>query len=165
MDVEQEENGLEQQIRALLMPIMEDSDTELIRIYLGQGGHTQTLRVVVDRRGGVATGELERISRALALQLDVEDLFRNEYRLEVSSPGLSWPLTTDADFARYLDDWICVELHDGRTIEGRNAGLQGDQLQVQEKNKEITSYPRADIRKVKRAIDWASVSKRGKQRG
>jgi len=165
LDEEQQENGLEQQIRALLEPIMEDSDVEVLKIYVGQGGHTQTLRVVIDRRGGVETGELERISRALALQLDVEDLFRDEYRLEISSPGLSWPLTTEADFVRYLDDWISVEFHDGNSLEGRNAGLLGDALQVQEKNKEIALYPRADIRKVKRAIDWASVSKRGKQRG
>jgi len=33
----------------------------------------------------------------LALQLDAEDLIKSAFRLEVTSPGLDWPLQSEAD--------------------------------------------------------------------
>jgi len=163
LNAELNEHGLAYKVQTLLELIVQDSAIEILKVHIGSGGYMQNLRVVLDRRGGIASGELERVSRALSLQLDVEDLFRGEYRLELSSPGFSWPLETDADFVRYLDSWIRLDFHDGKAIEGCNLGLHDDCVQIQEKKKKPVSYPRSTLRKVTRAIDWATVSQRGKK--
>ncbi|MDQ6976292.1 MAG: ribosome assembly cofactor RimP [Mariprofundaceae bacterium] len=162
MNAELNEHGLECRIQKLLEPIVQDDLIEILKIHIGSGGYIQSLRVVLDRRGGIETGELERISRALSLQLDVENFFRGEFRLELSSPGLDWAFKTDADFKRYLDAWIRLDFHDGKAIEGCNLGLNDGFVQIQEKKKTPASYPLSVLRKVSRAIDWASVSQRGK---
>lgn len=161
LDSEQNEHGFDYKIQQLLEPIVNDCAVELLKVHIGSSGHKQNLRVIIDRRGGVDSRVLERISRALALQLDVEDLFRGEYQLEVSSPGFSWMLETQADFSRYLDEWIRLDFHDGKSIEGKNLGLLEECVQIQEKKKKPASYPQSDLRKVTRSIDWATVSRRG----
>ncbi len=166
-----EQVEIETRIRALLAPIVEEMEAEVLRVSLGGGGGSQLLRVLVDRRGGLGVDELERISRALSLQLDAEDPIAGSYRLEVSSPGLDWPLERLADFRRYAGALLRVELPDGRHAEGR---LQ----QAREENGEVVftimeeggrgkarqgrerEFRLDETARVTRAIDWRAVSRR-----
>lgn len=121
---------LEERIAQLVRPVAAEVGVELLAVQLHGGRRSGRVRIVVDRAGGVTTDELERISRALSLLLDVEDPFDGPYRLEVTSPGLDWPLTTPADFSRYAGAWLAVVTRDGRRIEGRNLGLREGALHL-----------------------------------
>lgn len=157
-----EPNNLEQKISELLEPILEELGVDLLKVSAGGGQSSTLLQILLDCRGGVQAEQLARVSRALSLQLDVEDIFHGEYRLEVSSPGLDYPLESPADFDRYAGDWIQLDFFEGASIEGSNLGLHDGFVHVQEKRKDKTSYPQQDIRKVTRAIDWSAVSQREK---
>lgn len=163
-------------VESLLQPIADEIDVDILKISLGGGGGSQLLRVVVDRAGGVDSDDLERISRALALQMDVEDLIKGAYRLEVTSPGLEWPLESAADFNRYRDEWIKVFYIDGTTMEGRNLGPAESEAESQEGlcfrlREEDANSARSrehevmmrDVSKVVRAINWKDVSRKGKK--
>ncbi len=56
-------------------------------IYSGprQGG---SLKVFLDKEGGITLEDCARVSRSLGTALDVADLIPYRYTLEVSSPGL-----------------------------------------------------------------------------
>lgn len=58
------------------------------------------LRLFIDKPGGVGLDDCSVISRAVGASLDVEDLIPQEYHLEVSSPGLSRPLTKPVHFEK-----------------------------------------------------------------
>jgi len=159
---------LEVKIESLLKPITDELGVDVLQVYLGGAGRGQLLRVTVDRAGGVNSDMLERISRGLALQLDVEDLIKSVFRLEVSTPGLDWPLTVPADFERYCGEWIKVMYLDGSSQEGRNLGPAGENSffmlvdggrRVGEQQREVAM---SDVSKVVRAINWKEVS-RGKK--
>jgi len=154
-------------IRSLLEPITEELDVDILKVSLGGGGKTQLLRVIVDRAGGVDSDALERISRGLALQMDAEDLIPGAYRLEVTSPGLDWPLEKEADFRRYSGEWVKVVSLDGTLIEGRNMGpvedaetfsflLRIEGRKPKDQRQEIIAM--SDVAKVVRAINWKDVS-------
>ncbi len=160
---------LESSVQSLLQPITDELDLEILKVSIGSGGHSQLLRVVVDRAGGVDSDHLERVSRGLALQLDAEDLIKGAYRLEVSSPGLDWPLESEADFSRYRDEWVKVFFIDGTTCEGRNLGaaMQDDTLvftllcEAEKKGYQREErISMADVTKVVRAINWKEVSRK-----
>jgi len=158
-------------IESLLRPITDELGVDILKISLGSGGHSQMLRVVVDRAGGVDSDGLARISRGLALQLDAEDLIKGAFRLEVTSPGLDWPLQTDADFRRYQDEWVKVFFMDGSSQEGRNLGPaeseSGVCFMLQVETRKSRDHRQMmigmdEVSKVVRAINWKEVSRKGK---
>ena len=61
-----------------------------------------TVRVFIDKEGGVTLDDCATVSRGLSALLDVEDVVRSTYVLEVSSPGLDRPLKGKKDFGRFL---------------------------------------------------------------
>ena len=167
---------MESEIELLLRPITDELGVDVLKVTLGGGGRSQVLKVVVDQAGGIGADSLARISRGLALQLDAEDLIKGVYRLEVTSPGLDWPLETEADFMRYQGEWIKVSLLEGPSWEGRNLGPveRGDGESVEEKNADVCFtllieakkakdnreevISMAEVQKVVRAINWTEVS-------
>ncbi|MDQ6973476.1 MAG: ribosome assembly cofactor RimP, partial [Mariprofundaceae bacterium] len=100
--------SLEDQVQALATPIAEELSVEILKIVMDGGSRSRLVKVIVDRRGGVSSDELVRISRGLSLQMDVEDVVVGKYHLEVTTPGFDWHLQTQADFDRYLGDWLKV---------------------------------------------------------
>lgn len=155
----------------MLQPITDELGVDILKVSLGSGQNNRLLRVIVDKSGGVDADVLARISRGLSLQLDAEDLIKGHYRLEVTSPGLDWPLTTAADFSRYADEWIKVNFTDGTSLEGRNLGpVEANEelcftLQVEGKKPADTAERQIamhDVAKVVRAINWKEVSRSGK---
>ena len=164
--------ALESDIEALLQPITEELGLDILKVSIGGGGRSQILKVVVDRAGGVQADSLARVSRGLALQMDAEDVIKGAYRLEVTSPGLDWPLQTEADFTRHQGEWVKVSFLDGTSWQGRNLGLaeseanaKGDvffTLLIEEKkardnHEEVIAM--AEVQKVVRAINWTEVSR------
>ena len=161
---------MESRIHALLQPITDEFGVDILKISLGSGGHSQLLRVIVDRAGGVSADVLARVSRGLALQMDVENLIAGRYRLEVTSPGLDWPLETGADFSRHQGEWIKVSFLDGTSCEGRNLGpaeAEGDDIcftllieakKARDNKEQLISM--TEVSKVVRAINWKEVSRR-----
>ncbi len=90
-----------EQVRRLLEPVLERDGYELVEVeWLRQAGRW-TLRVFIDRPGGVGIDECQAVSRTVEPILDVEDLIEPAYDLEVSSPGLDRPLRKPQDFQRY----------------------------------------------------------------
>lgn len=70
----------------------------LVDIELAGSPRRTVVRVFIDKPGGVTLQDCERFSRALSAALDVEDVIRTAYVLEVSSPGLDRPLRRLQDF-------------------------------------------------------------------
>jgi len=163
---------LESEIESLLLPITDELGLDVLKVSLGGGGRSQLLKVVVDQAGGVGADALARVSRGLALQMDAEDLIKGAYHLEVTSPGLDWPLQTEADFKRYQGEWIKVSFLEGTSWEGRNLGsvdTEGDSVtdvrfrllieakKARDNREEVISMN--EVQKVVRAINWSEVSR------
>ncbi|MDX8397818.1 MAG: ribosome assembly cofactor RimP [Mariprofundaceae bacterium] len=150
----------EAKILQLVQPIADELSVEVLKVSFGHGG--RLLQVFVDCKGGVIADNLARISRGLALQLDVEDLIEGKYHLEVTTPGFDWPMVTQADFDRYLGDWIRVVRENPPAIEGENLGLEGGLFRLRDVKGEIHQFAQEDVVKVIRAVNWKEVSKAGK---
>ena len=88
-----------------------------------EGGPSTTLRVVVDREGGVDLGAIERVTRAVSEALDASDPVHGRYVLEVTSPGLERRLRTAAHFAGAIGMTITVKTRDA---DGRAVRLRGE---------------------------------------
>jgi ribosome maturation factor RimP len=76
-----------------------------------------TIRVVIDKEGGLDVDALAAATRAISRLMDELDLLDGAYTLEVSSPGLERPLRTPAHFARAIGSDVTV-----KTV----AGIEGE---------------------------------------
>jgi ribosome maturation factor RimP len=103
-----ENSGLINRLTELIQPICEDLGFELVAIHFRRESHGQVLRVVIYHKDGITVDDCAKVSREVSYLLDVEDFIDLKYHLEVSSPGLDWPLTTERDFNRYLGEKCTV---------------------------------------------------------
>ncbi|MGB8656544.1 MAG: ribosome maturation factor RimP [Candidatus Zixiibacteriota bacterium] len=105
-------------MREKIKPVVEEAGLELVDLDYFEGGPASTLRIYVDRTGGVTIGECADLSRKVSDVLDIGDFIPHRYMLEVSSPGLDRPLTKAADFRRRIGERVKVFLKEkvnGRT--------------------------------------------------
>jgi ribosome maturation factor RimP len=71
---------------------------EVVDVEMAGNLRRPTVRIFIDKEGGVTLDDCEKFSRGMSAVLDVEDPMRSPYVLEVSSPGLDRPLKRLKDF-------------------------------------------------------------------
>jgi ribosome maturation factor RimP len=100
------------EIQELAERIVESEGMELVDIEFKPGRVRSLLRIYIDKEGGVTLNDCENVSRQLSAVLDVKDLLKSAYVLEVSSPGLDRPLRTDRDYRRAIGRLLKLHLMD-----------------------------------------------------
>ncbi|MHB1600385.1 MAG: ribosome maturation factor RimP [bacterium] len=75
------------------------------------------LRVYVDADNGIDISSLSEISKELSMILDVKDIIKFKYTLEVSSPGINRVLLKFNDYKKFIGKRVKIALKS--KIEGR----------------------------------------------
>ena len=123
---------LEQNLQEMLQGAVEDLDCELWGIECQRAGRFMTVRLFIDKEGGVTVDDCADVSRQVSAILDVEDPIADKYNLEVSSPGLDRSLFTLPQFERYIGQDIAVHLRipvmERRKWQGKLEKLENDML-------------------------------------
>ena len=127
-----------EKVRAIAAPLAAGEGLELVDVELGGAGGRTTLRLYIDRNGGVSLDDCTSVSRAVSAALDVEDPIQGAYDLEVSSPGLDRPLRTPEHFENYAGEKVRVkaygpiaELESRKTFVGMLRGFEDGRALVE----------------------------------
>lgn len=123
---------LEQNLKDMLTPAIEDLGCELWGIECQRAGRFMTVRLFIDKEGGVGIEDCADVSRQVSAILDVEDPITDKYNLEVSSPGLDRPLFTLAQFERFVGQDVSIHLRipvaDRRKWQGKLEKVDNDMI-------------------------------------
>ena len=103
-------NKTEQEVIALLSPVIEPMGIYLWDIEFKKEGPSYVLRIFLDKDGGIGIDDCENVSRALSDILDEHDPIPQEYMLEVSSAGLDRAIKYDFHFEKCKDKNVDVKL-------------------------------------------------------
>lgn len=95
-------------IQQMALKVIESEGLELVDMEFKAGKARSLLRIFIDKPGGVTLDDCENVSRQLSALLDVEDIVKSAYVLEVSSPGLDRPFKTDRDYERSIGQYVRV---------------------------------------------------------
>lgn len=144
---------LEQNLQQMLQGSVEDLGCELWGIECQRAGRFMTVRLYIDKEGGVTVDDCADVSRQVSAILDVEDPIADKYNLEVSSPGLDRPLFTLEQFQRYVGQEISVHLRipmlDRRKWQGKLERIEGDMLTLivdgQEQSFALSNIQKANV--------------------
>jgi ribosome maturation factor RimP len=105
------EESIVERARRVLEPVLVRDGYELVEVEWARGGGRFTLRVFIDKPGGVNIDDCQAVTHVVEPILDVEDFIEPAYDLEVSSPGLDRPLRTPEHFGRYAGQRVQVKAY------------------------------------------------------
>ncbi|HHH48156.1 MAG TPA: ribosome maturation factor RimP [Gammaproteobacteria bacterium] len=122
-------------------PVVESLGYELVGVeYLSQG-RDGLLRVYIDAEDGIKVEDCQRVSHQLSGVLDVEDVIKGHYSLEISSPGLDRPLFNAAQFERFAGSEVKLRLEaplDGRRkFRGTLLGVEDGEVRLRVDGEEV----------------------------
>jgi ribosome maturation factor RimP len=123
-------------VREIAERVAQSSGLEVVDLELLGGGKARTLRVYIDKPGGVTHEDCANFSREAGTIFDVEDAVPGaSYTLEVSSPGLDRKLSKSEDFQRFTGSLMKLMTRDpvngNRHFEGRLKAFQDGQLHLE----------------------------------
>lgn len=102
---------LKEKIWQLAEPVVLSEGMELIHVECVKMHSRWVFRFFMDKEGGVTLNDCTNVSNQLGDILDVHDLSRGPYTLEVSSPGLDRPISRDQDFKKFLGAKVKIMTH------------------------------------------------------
>ena len=106
-----------EEIRQALLPIIESYDCYLDDLVYEQEKNDMYLRVFIEKNeGSLDMDTCTAVSEAVSEKLDEIDIIKDEYYLEVSSPGIEEPLRSLAEIQKHTGDYVHMELK--QTVNG-----------------------------------------------
>lgn len=159
-------------LASVLAPVLADLGVTLYDVEVTGAGTSRTLRVLVDRDGGVDLDAVTAATEALAPVLDTDPVVAaalpGAYLLEVSSPGLERPLRTPVHFRGAIGTPISLKATapDGSRRRDRVLllGADDDGIEVEiDGVRERVGY--GDIVQARTVFEWGPAPKPGKRSG
>lgn len=103
-------NSIESKVEKRLKPIIENLNYELYDVQYVKEGKDYYLRIIIDKDGIIDIDDCEIVNNAITDILDEEDYIKEQYYLEVSSPGLERVLRKKEHFLKQIGNEISVKL-------------------------------------------------------
>ena len=140
-------------LEQLIQPYLAAQGVELVEVELSQPRKGRaTLRLFVDREGGITLEEITRVSKVVGELLDVHELISSSYTLEVSSPGLTRKLKEPRDYERYTGRLVRLTTRSpwqGKQVHrGILQGLAGEEVTLTE-GETVVRIPLEEIAKAR----------------
>lgn len=131
-------NDLAARLREVLDPVVAASDLYLEGVEVTGPARRRLVRVTVDLPdgpGGVGSDRLGEVSHAVSEALDgVHDALEGSYLLEVTTPGVSRPLTEARHFRRAEGRLVTVHTAEG-SVTGRVVAVDADTVHLDEERR------------------------------
>lgn len=102
--------NIEERVETLLVKQINDLGYELYDVEYGKEGKDYFLRIFIDKPEGIDLNDCEKVSNSINDLLDEADYIKEQYFLEVSSPGIERILRKDKHFDANIGNNIELKL-------------------------------------------------------
>jgi ribosome maturation factor RimP len=151
-----EMNDTEKKVRELILPLFDGVHLHLIDLELRGKSGSQVVSVYADTREGITLDEITRLTREINDLLDMHDVIRGSYRLDVSSPGIDRPLQALWEFEKNIGRNLRVifeENNEQKEASGTLTLVNEDGISLKIKKEEI-KIPMVSIIKAQVKLKW-----------
>lgn len=147
----------DEQIREIGVEAATTCEVEFVHCEIVGAKRNMTVRVYIDKPGGVSVEDCAAVSRTMEEALDADDLIPTAYLLEVSSPGLERELYTLDDFRKFVGQKAKVKLaspFNGQKVWiGRIAEVDGSEIVLADKGQGEVRFPHSEVVKANLRVD------------
>lgn len=144
---------IKDKIIELVTPLAEGKELFLVDLDIKSGNGMTEVWIYLDAEDrGVNLDECADISRELGFLLDAHEMMNNKYRLNVSSPGLSRPLTDSRQYSKNIGRVAKVKYKEGDAYEKTVAILtdvNDERIVLTDEEENLIDIAFPDIKEIK----------------
>lgn len=146
--------NIESKVETLIAPKIEELGYELYDVEYTKEGKDLFLRIFIDDEKGIDLNDCEKVNNGIVELLDEADYIKEQYFLEVSSPGVERVLRKDKHLQANLGNRVNVklfhkDLKDRKEYEGILQNFNEKEITIDEEK-----FDRKNIAQIKTVYNW-----------
>lgn len=150
--------SIEEKVENLVRPIIENIGYEVYDIEYLKEGKDYFLRIFIDNPKGITIEDCEKVNDAIKDKLDEEDYIKQQYFLEISSPGIERVLRKDKHLEQNIGEEISINLfkkdaEGNKSYIGKLKAFTNEEILIEQDGKEI-KLERKNISQIKTIYNW-----------
>ncbi|MCI8362012.1 MAG: ribosome maturation factor RimP [Clostridia bacterium] len=151
--------SIEERVEELVKPKVEELGYELYDVQYSKEGKDYFLRIFIDNKEGIDLNDCEKVSSGINELLDESDYIKEQYFLEVSSPGIERMLRKDKHLEESIGKEIEIKLfkpfNESKEWSGILQKFDNEKIVIKniENNEQIEIY-RKNISLMKQKYNW-----------
>lgn len=150
--------NIESKVQSLLEKIINDLGYDLYDVVYEKEGKDYYLRIIIDKEDGIDINDCEKVNNAINDILDEADLIKDQYFLEVSSPGVERTLRKDKHYLSQIGNEILIKLYKPiekkKEIQGILEEYLEDEIVIRTDDKQTYNINKKDIAVAKTIYNW-----------
>ena len=147
--------SIEEKVESLVKKPIEEIGYELYDVEYSKEGKDYFLRIFIDKDLGIDLNDCEKVNDAISDILDEANYIKEQYFLEVSSPGIERVLRKDRHLEQNIGEEISIKLfkkdENGlKEYQGILKQFDNDYIELEENIK----IERKNISQIKKVYNW-----------
>ncbi|MBL6444981.1 ribosome assembly cofactor RimP [Fulvivirga sp. 29W222] len=110
--------NLQEQVAKIAENNLSDKNHFLVDVVISSSKGPKKVLVLLDGDQGVTIDDCADLSRAIGNELEEKGLIEEAFRLEVSSPGVDYPLQSIRQYKKNIDRSVKVIPKEGKEVKG-----------------------------------------------
>ena len=147
--------SIEERVETLIKSTIEEIGYDLYDVEYAKEGKNYFLRIFIDKSEGIDLQDCEKVNDAINDLLDTADYIKEQYFLEVSSPGIERILRKDKHLEQNIGKEVYVKLF--KKDENGNKEYQGNIEKFDQEKlflEENIEIERKNIAQIKTIYNW-----------
>ena len=148
----------EARTEALILPILERKNFELVDVEYVKEGSIWYLRAYIDKEGGITVNDCEDVAREMNVLLDEKDFIPDSYTFEVSSPGLGRPLKKEKDYVRNMGKEVEIRtyraINRSKEFYGILTAYDKESVTIETEENETMKFEKSEIALIRQAVHF-----------
>ncbi len=148
---------IEEKVEASVKKKIEELGYKLYDVEYVKEGKDYYLRIYIDNEKGIDLNDCELVSNNITEILDKDDFIKEQYFLEVSSPGIERVLKKDRHLEENLENKVSIKLFKPTNNQKQFIGIlkKFDETNITiEVENELIDLERTNIAQIKTVFDW-----------
>lgn len=147
--------GIEEKVEGLLKAKIESIGYDLYDVEYSKEGKNYFLRIFIDKPEGIDLQDCEKVNDEINDLLDEADYIKDQYFLEVSSPGIERVLKKDKHLKQNIGEEVSVKLfrkdeNGSKEYQGVLKGFDEDSIILEND----TKIERKNIAQIRTVYNW-----------
>ena len=150
--------NIEEKVEKLLEPKIQEIGYELYDVEYAKEGKNYFLRIIIDKPEGIDLNDCEKVNNAITDMLDEANYIKEQYFLEVSSPGIERVIRKEKHLKQNIGQEIQVKLfrkdqNGKKEYQGKLLDYTSENITIQTSEEKI-KIERKNISQIRTIYSW-----------
>ena len=151
--------SIEEKVEKLVEPKIQEIGYDLYDVEYAKEGKNYFLRIIIDKPEGIDLNDCEKVNNEITDILDQADYIKEQYFLEVSSPGIERTLKKDKHLEKNIGKEVNIKLfkkdENGiKEYQGILKNFDTENITIETQTNEEKQIQRKSIAQIKTIYEW-----------